>query len=103
MARFLVTYHGSEMSHDPESMARAREAFMQWAQKTGDALLDPGSPVQSTKTVSSAGTEDGPAAGPFSGWSVIEAADAEAALDALKDHPFISRGGVLQISEPVEF
>jgi hypothetical protein len=34
---------------------------------------------------------------------LIEAADAEAALDALKDHPFIGRGGVLQIREPVEF
>ena len=103
MARFLVTYHGSEMSHDPEAMARAREAFMQWAEKTGDALVDPGSPVRSTKTVSSGGTQDGPADGPFSGWSVIEAEDAQAALDVLTDHPFISRGGVLQISEPVEF
>ena len=103
MPRFLVTYHGSEMSHDPEAMAKAREAFMQWAGKTGDALVDPGSPVQSTKTVSSTGAQDGPADGPFSGWSVIEAADAETALDVLQDHPFISRGGVLQISEPVEF
>ena len=103
MARFPVTYHGSEMSHDPESMARAREAFMQWAEKTGGALLDPGSPVKSTKTVSSGGTQDGSAAGPFSGWSVIEAVDAEAARDALEDHPFVSRGGVLQVSEPVEF
>jgi hypothetical protein len=38
MAKFLVTYHGSEMSHDPEAMAKAREAFLAWAAKTGDAL-----------------------------------------------------------------
>lgn len=103
MARFLVTYHAGEMPHDPESMLQAREAFMQWAGKTGDALVDAGAPVQSTRTVSSEGTQDGPAEGPFSGWSVIEAADAQAAADILSDHPFIGRGGVLQISEPVEF
>jgi hypothetical protein len=103
MPSFLVTYHAGEMPHDPESMARAREAFMQWAEVTGSALVDPGAPVQSTKTVSSGGTQNGPATGPFSGWSVVEAADADAAVGILRDHPFISRGGVLQISEPVEF
>jgi len=37
MARYLVTYHGSEMSHEPEAMAEARPAFMVWAQKAGPA------------------------------------------------------------------
>jgi hypothetical protein len=35
------------------------------------------------------------------GWSVIEAADREAAVRIVRDHPFISRGGILQVSEPV--
>jgi hypothetical protein len=38
--------------------------------------------------------------GPFNGWSVIEADDADAALQILKDHPFIGRGGQLQVSQP---
>ena len=46
------------------------------------------------------GTKDGLADGPFNGWSVIEAADLNAAAKLLADHPFIGRGGVLQISEP---
>jgi hypothetical protein len=102
MPRFLVTYHGSEMPHDPESMASARQAFMQWASKTGGALVEPGAPVQATKTVSTGGAHDGPAVGPINGWSVIEAADADEAARMLGDHPFISRGGVLQISEPAQ-
>jgi hypothetical protein len=103
MTRFLVTYHAGDMPHDPVSMAKAREAFMHWAQKTGDALVDPGAPVQSTRTLSGEGSQEGLAEGPFSGWSVVEAADAEAAAQLLSDHPFIGRGGVLQINEPVEF
>ena len=100
MPRFLITYHGSEMPRDPESVASARAAFGQWAAKTGDALVDPGAPVGATQTVSSAGTQDGLAAGPVNGWSVLEAANAEEAAQKLSDHPFIGRGGVLQISEP---
>jgi hypothetical protein len=103
MPKFLVTYHGSKMPHDPESMAKAREAFMKWAQKTGPALSEPGAPVAGTKTISSEGTQDGLAEGPISGWSVVEAPDAEAAARLLADHPFIGRGGVLQISKPVVF
>lgn len=100
MPKFLVTYHGSNMPHDPASMAKAREAFMQWAGKTGPALKDPGAPIAATRTVSSKGTQDGSADGPFNGWSVIEAADLNDAAKLVSDHPFIGRGGVLQISEP---
>jgi hypothetical protein len=101
MPRFLVTYHGSNMPHDPESMAKARDAFMRWARKAGSALAEPGAPVAATKTVSSHGTKAGVADGPFNGWSVIEAENMDAAAKVLADHPFIGRGGILQISEPV--
>jgi len=100
MPRFLVTYHGSNMPHDPESMAKARDAFVQWAGKTGPALVDPGAPIGAARTVSSKGTKDGLAEGPFNGWSVIEADDLNAAAKLLADHPFIGRGGALQINEP---
>ncbi|HKV87268.1 MAG TPA: hypothetical protein VJT78_04660 [Candidatus Dormibacteraeota bacterium] len=100
MPKFLVTYHGSNMPHDPASMAKARDAFMEWAQKTGRALVEPGAPVGAAKTVSSDGTKDGQAEGPFNGWSVIEAPDLNGAAKVVADHPFIGRGGVLQISEP---
>jgi hypothetical protein len=100
MPRFLVTYHGSNMPHDPESMAKARDAFMHWAGKTGAALVDPGAPIGASRIVSSDGTKDGVAGGPFNGWSVIEAADLDDASRLLAEHPFIGRGGVLQINQP---
>jgi hypothetical protein len=103
MTRFLVTYHGSEMPHDPEAIAQARDAFIQWAGKTGAALVEPGDPIRSFKTIDRSGTREGAAEGPFNGWSVIEADDADAALQILNDHPFIDRGGQLQVSQPLEF
>ena len=101
MARFLITYHAGDMSHDPESIALARQAFAQWATKTGPALADFGAPVRSTTTICSGGIHDGTPAGPFMGWSVIEAEDGDTAVRLLRDHPFLSRGGIVQLSEPV--
>jgi hypothetical protein len=104
MPKYLVTYHETgQMPHDPESMAKAREAFMQWAGKTGAALVEPGAPIGATRVVSSSGAEPGSADGPFNGWSVVEAPDVDAAMAILADHPFIGRGGLLQVSEPVGF
>jgi len=100
MPRFLVTYHSSNMPHDPQTMAKARDAFVQWAGKTGSALGDPVARVGATRTISSQGPKDGLAEGPFNGWSVIEADDLNAAAKLLADHPFIGRGGVLQLNEP---
>ena len=101
MARFLVTYHVGDMPSDPASVADARAAFMRWAAKTGTALADMGEPVRSAFTVTREGARDRTVPAPFMGWSVIEAADSEAAAWVLQDHPFIGRGGVLRISEPV--
>ena len=101
MPRFLVTYHGGgEVPHDPVVMDRIRAAFMQWAQKTGPALVDPGAPIASKTTVSSKSVKEGPADGAFDGWSIVEAADVDAVAAILKDHPFVARGGSLQINEP---
>jgi hypothetical protein len=100
MAKYLVTYHGSSMPHDPEAMASARAAFMQWAGKTGAALADPGAPVQSARTVPAGGVGEGGTNEAISGWSIVEASDMDAAVALLGDHPFIGRGGVLQVCEP---
>ena len=101
MAKYLVIYHTGEMTFDQASVADARAAFRQWAAKTGAALADPGEPVRSAVTVTCDGPGDRAVPGPFTGWSVIEAADSDAAARLLRDHPFISRGGVLRIIEPV--
>jgi len=101
MARFLITYHTGDMPQDPESIAQARRAFVQWAAKAGAALADIGAPIRSATTISNEGTHDGAPAGPFMGWSVIEAEDGNTAVRLLADHPFISRGGMLQLSEPI--
>jgi hypothetical protein len=101
MARFLVTYYAGDMRSDPDSIADARRAFIRWAEQAGPALAEVGAPVRSAMTIGPAGVRDKIAGQPLMGWSVLEAADSDAAVRLLQAHPFISRGAILQISEPV--
>jgi hypothetical protein len=100
LAHFLVTYHGREVSDDPATAASARRAFIVWATKAGAALTDRGAVVRSTTAITRDGAESDVVDSPVQGWSVIEAIDAEEAVFILRDHPFLVRGGTLQIHQP---
>ena len=100
MPKFLVTYHGTG-EPAPGEAQQAMAAFMAWAQSVGDALVDPGAPLGPAKTVSAAGVADGAADGPAGGYSILEAAHIDDAVKLVRDHPFIGRGGSLQVSTAV--
>jgi hypothetical protein len=63
-------------------------------------MVDPGAPLGAAKTVSPEGVSDG---GPnaIGGYSLIRADDLDAAVVLVKNHPFVARGGSLQVSEAV--
>jgi hypothetical protein len=89
------------MPADDEGRQQAMAAFGKWVEQTGTALIDPGAPLGPPKTVSSGSVENGPADGPFGGYSVIEAEDIDATVGLVGTHPFVERGGSLQISPAV--
>jgi hypothetical protein len=65
----------------------------------GSALLDPGAPLIGVKTVTQKGVTQGPADGPAGGYTLLEANDLDGAVKLVKNHPFVGRGGSLQVSE----
>ena len=73
-------------------------AFQKWVAAAGSAVVDPGSPVHMVDQVSSG--SPAPAAD-VGGYSMIEAADVNAAKEILKSHPYVGRGGTLQINEVI--
>lgn len=98
--KFLVTYHGAG-APSPEEAQQAMAAFMAWAQSAGSALIDPGAPLGPRKTVSASSVTDGAAEGPAGGYSILEAADLDSAVGLVRAHPFVSRGGSLEVSQAV--
>ena len=96
MSKFLITYHGSGMPDDPAMMAQAKAAFESWVAGAEDAIVDPGAPVQMVTQVASGDATD---AAQIGGYSIIEAADADAAAAVLSSHPYVARGGTLQVNQ----
>jgi len=97
--KYLVTYHGGGMPSDAAAADQARQAFGQWASGLGPALVDPGAPLALSRTVTSSAVHEGQTEAPISGYSIVEAHDLDAAVDLVRGHPFVARGGSLQVSE----
>jgi hypothetical protein len=89
------------MPQDDEGRQQAMADFGKWVSITGKALVDPGAPLGPAKTVSKDSVIDGPASGPSGGYSVIEADDIDGAVQLVRDHPFVTRGGSLQVTAAI--
>jgi hypothetical protein len=102
MPTYLVTYHGGGgPPTSPEAQAQMMAAFQAWAASVGDNMIDPGAPLGPSKVVTSDGVTDGAATGKLGGYTLITAGSLDAAVKAVQDHPFVGRGGALQVSEAV--
>jgi hypothetical protein len=99
MSRFLITYHGPGMPDDPELIEQAKAAFGNWVGQAGKAIVDPGAPVMMVTQVSS-GSPTG--AVEIGGYSIIEAESPEAAKSVLESHPYVARGGTLQVNQIID-
>jgi hypothetical protein len=96
VSRFLITYHGSGMPDDPALMEQAKVAFGNWVAEAGGAIVDPGAPVQMVTQVATGGATEAVQIG---GYSIIQADSVVDARAVLSSHPYVSRGGTLQVNQ----
>jgi hypothetical protein len=98
VSKFLVTYFGGGRPSTPEQAEQIHAAFAQWLAKAGKAVVDPGAPVRFAMQVANGQAHQKVEIG---GYSVIEAPSLADAVEILKSHPFVARGGTLQVDEAV--
>ena len=102
MARYIVLYHADvtateQMQQSADDGAAEMQAWMEWAQRVGAALVDMGSPLGAT----TAETDEGSATVARStavGYSMLEAPDADAAAAMMAGHPHL-RIGTIQLHQ----
>lgn len=99
MPKFIFVYHGGKAPSDPAEQERVMSAWGAWMGGLGSALVDGGAPVGMSKTVSPAGVADDGGANPVSGYSMVEAADHNAAAELAKGCPILSDGGSVEVAE----
>jgi len=84
MSTFVFVYHAPMTPADatppsPEEMEAVMSQWTAWAGKVGDGLVDFGTPLAGGVRVTADGTS--PSEREVAGYSIIEAADMDAALD----------------------
>jgi hypothetical protein len=102
MPTYLVTYHGGPgMPSDPAAAEQMLAAFQAWVAEVGSAMRDPGAPLGDARTVSGDGDSVWQQAASIGGYSILETGDLDDAVRLVRSHPFLTRGGSLQVNEAV--
>ncbi len=97
MPKYIVLYQSSASAAEqmaqatPENAADGMQKWMAWAERTGSALADMGSPVSYAMTVG--GADPAPGTPHVGGFSILEADSQEAVRALLDGHPHFGAPG----------
>ncbi len=67
MPNYVFAYHGGKKPESPEQGAEHMAKWKAWVGGLGDAMVNPGTPLGMSKTVSSDGVSDDGGSNPLSG------------------------------------
>lgn len=104
MTKYVLTYHGGAgMAETPEEMEQLMAAWGAWFGQLGESVVDGGNPFGPASTVAPDGSvSEGGVVEGLSGYSVLNAADMDAAVSMAKGCPVLAGGGSVQVSEAIE-
>ena len=104
MSTYVFAYHGgSGMPETEQEQADLMAAWGAWFESMGPAVVDGGNPFSQNRTVNPDGsvTTDG-GANPATGYSVVDAADIDAAIELAKGCPTLAAGGTVEVCEAID-
>lgn len=100
MAKFLFVYHGGSNPETDEEAAEVMQAWGNWLEGMGNAVVDPGNPVGLSSTVNcDQSVTDNGGSNPVSGYGIIEATDQDDAIKKAKGCPVLEAGGSVEVAE----
>lgn len=104
MPQYLLSYHGEmrmeDMPSDPEAIQAVMAEWSAWYESMGDGLVDGGAPIAYSTALNADGGTDAPAQ--LTGYTVVSAADMNAAAEIAKGCPVVENGHTVQISECID-
>ena len=100
MPKFVLMFHGGANPEEPSQETMDR--WMVWFSELGDAVVDMGSPFAASATIASNGApSEGSESDPATGYTVIEVANLDDAVDMAKACPGLASGGSVKLYETV--
>ena len=98
MSTYLLTYHGGSMPETKEAQDQVMADWTGWFGTLGDALVDGGNPISSSKAISPDGSVMDATSAP-TGYSIIKADNLDAAVELSKGCPVLAGGAAVVVSE----
>ncbi len=102
MPNYILAYHGGKMPENPEEGKKHMAKWEAWAESLGNSLVNRGTPLGNSKTISSSGVTDGGGADPLIGYSILKAENIDAAVKMVEDSPHVNYGGTMVVAEMME-
>lgn len=99
MAQYIIAYKGGERPKTPEAGAAHMKEWQAWVMGLGEAAVVPAQPLGMSKIVSTDDVTDYSGDNPWSGYTIVEAADIDAAIAHAKACPFLGTNGTLEVAE----
>ncbi len=103
MNKFMVLYRSDVSAADQMAGASAEQAqagmdaWMAWAGKAGEAIVDLGAPLAEAAYIGPGSA--GGASGHVTGFSILQAESADAVRSVLDGHPHLEMGGSIEVLE----
>ena len=94
MSDYVLLYYGGQQPESPEEGAEQMERWRAWLSGLGNAVVNPGVPLGTTKTVSSQGVSDNRGTNPLTGFSIVRADSINPAVEMAKACPFLEMGTI---------
>ena len=101
MANYLLAYTGGSTPDTDDARDAQMAAWGKWFQDLGAAVVDGGNPFGASKRIADGSVSDGASSG-LTGYSVLTAADLDAATELAKGCPVFSVGGSVEVYETLE-
>ncbi len=102
MSNCVFAYHGGKTPESPEEGGKHMAKIKAWVGGLGDAVVNPGTPLGQSKTVSSGGVSDDGGSNPLSGFSIVTADGMDAALEMAKRCLHLDLHGTIEVVEVKE-
>ncbi len=97
MGKYVLVYRGGAMADTEEAQQAAMAAWGAWFGSLGDAVADWGAPFGASAAVGGGASTTG-----LSGYSVLEAANLEAAAKLGEGCPILADGGSVDVYEAID-
>lgn len=97
MGKYVLVYQGGAMAETAEAQQAAMAAWGAWFGSLGATVVDGGAPFGASAAVGGGGSRTG-----LTGYSVLEAADLDAAVGLAGGCPIIADGGTVDVYETID-